>query len=45
VSLMAGAWEEPKLLRYAYALEQAIEARRAPRFLEGYNVREFVPRS
>jgi amidase len=44
VSFMAEAWEEPKLLRYSYALEQATEARNPPRFLEGYNVREFVPR-
>jgi amidase len=45
VSLLASAWEEPKLLRFAHALEQAIQAREAPRFREGFNVREFVPRS
>jgi amidase len=44
VSLLASAWEEPKLLGFAYALEQATKARRAPTFREGYNVRAFVPR-
>lgn len=44
VSFMARAWEEPKLLKYAYALEQAVAARHPPKFLEGYNVRDFVPR-
>ena len=44
VSLMAGAWEEAKLLRYAFALEQATRARRAPTFREGYNVRAVVDR-
>jgi amidase len=43
-SFMARAWEEPKLLRYAYAFEQAVKARHAPKFLEGYGVKEFVPR-
>ena len=32
-SFMARAWEEPKLLRYAYAFEQANPVRHAPRFL------------
>ena len=33
VSFFAGAWTERRLLRYAYAFEQATTARRAPRFL------------
>jgi amidase len=32
VSFLARAWEEPKLLRYAYALEQATGARKPPTF-------------
>jgi amidase len=42
VSFMARAWEEPKLFRYAYAFEQAIQARHAPKFLETYGVNDFV---
>ncbi len=34
MSFMARAWQEPKLLRYAYAFEHATQARRAPRFVE-----------
>ena len=41
---MARAWEEPKLLRYAFALEQALGARRAPRFLTDHGARDFVER-
>lgn len=33
LSFFAGAWSEPALLRYAYAFEQATNARRAPQFL------------
>lgn len=44
VSFMARAWEEPKLIKYAYAFERAVQARHAPKFLEGYGVRDFVPR-
>lgn len=33
LSFIAGAWEEGKLVRLGYAFEQAVRARRAPRFL------------
>jgi amidase len=44
VSFLARAWEEPKLLRFAFALEQALQVRRAPRFLVDHGVRAFVER-
>lgn len=44
VSFMARPWEEAKLIKYAYAFEQAVKARHAPTFLEEYAVRDFVPR-
>ena len=43
-SFMARAWDEPKLIKYAYALEQALQARHAPKFLEGYGERDFSAR-
>ncbi len=33
LSFFAGAWSEPALLRYAFAFEQATNARKAPTFL------------
>ena len=34
ISFFGRAWSEPKLIRYAYAFEQATKARRVPKFLE-----------
>jgi amidase len=34
ISFFAGAWSEPKLLKFAYAFEQATQHRKAPGFLK-----------
>jgi amidase len=34
ISFFAGAWSEPKLLKFAYAFEQATQHRKAPVFLK-----------
>ena len=33
LSFLGGAWQEPKLIRLAYAFEQATKARKSPTFL------------
>ena len=44
LSFIARAWEEPKLLGFAYAFEQATKARHAPRFRPQVASKDFVPR-
>ena len=45
VSFMGRAWSEPRLITYAYAFEQAVQARHAPKFLPSYAVQDFIPRN
>jgi amidase len=45
LSFIAKAWQEPKLIGYAYAFEQATHARRVPDFAPVVAAREFVPRT
>jgi amidase len=39
ISFFGTAWSEPKLIKYAYAFEQATKVRRSPRFLPTTNFR------
>jgi len=34
ISFFAGAWSEPALLKLAYSFEQAVSARKPPRYFE-----------
>jgi len=38
ISFIAGPYQEPTLIRVAYAFEQAVPARRSPRFLPAADV-------
>ena len=45
LSFIGRAWEEPKLIGFAYAFEQATKARRVPTFEPTIAAREFVERA
>jgi amidase len=38
ISFFAGAWQEPALIKFAYAFEQATQYRRQPRYLPTANL-------
>jgi amidase len=44
ISFVGRQWGEPTLIKLAYGFEQGTGARRVPRFLPTFAVRDFVPR-